>query len=120
MGHGPQSKEDNLKELEVLAQHSAYIKEQGKFAEVFAYNVQDDAPPNVRKANVAAIRAQVEAEAARGRRIIAVTTQLTGSGVVRRLQEDIGPVATFNGRGLTEHPLFKDWINEQIIIALNQ
>ncbi len=118
LGHGPQSKEDNDKELLILANHAAAIKESIGFADVKFYNVQDDAPPNVRKANVAAIRAEVEKASAAGHRIVAVTTQLTASSVVRRLQEDVGPRATFEGRGITEHPLFKDWINEQIEIAL--
>ncbi len=120
LGHGPQSKEDNDKELAILAKHAATIKERLGFAEVKYYNVQDDAPPDVRKANVKAIRADVDSEAAKGRRIIAVTTMLTASSVVRRLKEDVGPKADFEGRGLMEHPRFKDWINEQIEIALAQ
>jgi sirohydrochlorin cobaltochelatase len=118
LGHGPQSKEDNDKELAILANHAAAIKESVGFADVKFYNVQDDAPPDIRKANVAAIRAEVEKAAAAGHRILAVTTQLTASGVVRRLQDDVGPLATFEGRGIMEHPRFKDWINEQIEIAL--
>jgi sirohydrochlorin ferrochelatase len=118
LGHGPQSKEDNDKELAILAKHAAAVKESVGFADVKFYNVQDDAPPDVRKANVAAIRAEVEKASAAGHRIIAVTTQLTASGVVGRLREDVGPLATFEGRGVMEHPRFKDWINEQIEIAL--
>ncbi len=120
LGHGPQSKEDNDKELAILAEHAAKIKKRAGFADVKFYNVQDDAPPDVRKANVEAIRAEVEKASAKGHRIIAVTTQLTASSVVRRLQEDIGPKATFEGRGLMEHPAFKKWINQQIEVALAQ
>ncbi len=120
LGHGPQDKESNDKELVILARHAAAIKERGGFADVKYYNVQDDAPPDVRKANVAAIRADVEAAAAAGRRVIAVHTQLTRSSVVNRLRDDIGPAAAFEGRGVMEHPRFEDWISQQIEIALAQ
>jgi len=120
LGHGPQSKEDNDKELAILAKHAAVIKERGGFADVQFFNVQDDAPPDVRKAHVENIRAKVEEASAAGHRIIAVTTQLTASSVVRRLREDIGPKATFEGRGVMEHPAFKKWINQQIEVALAQ
>ena len=120
LGHGPQSKEDNDKELAILASHAEAIQKRLGFADVKYYNVQDDAPPDVRKANVKAIRADVDGEVAKGRRIIAVTTMLTASSVVRRLKDDIGPQADFEGRGLMEHPRFKDWINEQIENALAQ
>ncbi len=119
MGHGPQSKEDNEKELAILAKHAAYIKSQGGFADVIFANVQDDAPPEVRAANVEAIRARAQAAADKGHHVIAVHTQLTQSSVVNRLKTDIGGIADLNPRGLTEHPRFKDWINEQIALAQN-
>ncbi len=117
LGHGPQSKEDNDKELAILARHADYIKSKGGFAEVIYANVQDDAPPEVRAANVAALRARAQAAADKGHHVIAVHTQLTQSSVVRRLAADIGGIADLNPRGLMEHPRFKDWINAQIMAA---
>lgn len=118
LGHGPQSEEDNKKELAIIEKHAGFIKKQGGFADVMFANVQDDAPPEIREANVAAIRAQAQAAVDKGLRVIAVHTQLTRSSVVGRLREDISGLADFNGRGLMEHPRFEDWIRQEIAAAV--
>lgn len=114
LGHGPQSAEDNAMELETLAHHAEYLRQQGGFADVIYGNVQDDAPPQVRAENVTNLRAQAQAAIDRGHRVIAVHTALTQSGVVQRLQNDIGDLAAFNGKGLMQHPRFVDWLEEVV------
>lgn len=111
MGHGPQSAEDNAKELALMAQHAAYIKESGGFMDVKFANVQDDAPTEVRAANVEAIRANAQAAIDQGHKVLVVTTALTESGVVSRMREDVQGVATFSSKGLMEHPRFSEWID---------
>ncbi|MFW2403947.1 MAG: hypothetical protein ACN4GT_04205 [Gammaproteobacteria bacterium] len=119
LGHGPQSEDDNRKELEILARHAAYIKQEGGFANVVFGNVQDDAPPQVRAANVAALRAQAQAAIDDGYRVIAVHTSLTQSGIVKRLNRDINDLAAFNDKGLMQHPRFADWIDEAVAASLS-
>lgn len=114
VGHGPQSADDNEKELAILSGHAEYVLEQGGFADVLFGNVQDDAPPSVRKANVEALRAEVQAATEMGYRVITVSTSLTQSGIVKRLNDDFGDVTDFNDKGLTQHPRFADWIEQSI------
>jgi hypothetical protein len=119
VGHGPQSEEDNLKELEILARHAEFIKEQGGFAEVIFGNVQDDAPPQVREANVARLRADIDAAIEAGNQVITVTTSLTQSGIMKRLKEDFGDATAFNDKGLVQHPRFGEWISSTLQAALD-
>jgi hypothetical protein len=115
MGHGPQSEEDNAKELALMAQHAAYIKEFGGFMDVKFANVQDDAPTQVRAANVEGIRANAQAAIDQGHKVLVVTTALTESGVVARMRKDVEGVATFSSKGLMEHPRFGEWID--VVVA---
>lgn len=117
MGHGPQSQEDNEKELKILAQHAARLKEEGNFADVKYRNVQDDAPTEVRASNVRAIRGYAQDAIDNGQQVIVVTTALTSSGVVKRMQQDVAGVASFNDKGLMEHPLFGEWIDATVAQA---
>jgi len=118
VGHGPQSAEDNEKELEILARQAAYIKEQGGFAGVIYGNVQDDAPTDIRKQNVAELRSRAQAAIDNGHTVISVSTSLTQSGIVKRLTEDFGDISAFNNKGLTQHPRFADWIDLVVIESL--
>lgn len=115
IGHGPQSAADNAKELEILAGHAEYLKQEGGFADVYFGNVQDDAPTEVRAANVAQIRAWAQEQADASYNVIAVTTALTNSGVVARMSKDVDGVATFNSKGLMENPRFGEWID--VVVA---
>ena len=120
MGHGPQSEEDNAKELEIMGAHADYIKEQGGFADVKFANVQDDAPKSVRAANVEIIRGWAKQAVDAGKGVVVVTTALTDSGVVGRMQADVdGTGAKFNSKGLMEHARFKDWLDDAVKTALS-
>ena len=117
MGHGPQGREDNERELEILSHHAEYLKREGGFMDVKFGNVQDDAPRPLRAANVAMIRGWAQAAIDEGHDVIAVTTALTQSNVVGRMKRDVEGVATFNGKGLMEHPRFGDWIDAVVAEA---
>jgi sirohydrochlorin ferrochelatase len=111
LGHGPQDPTDNEKELAILRRHAAFIKDQGGFHDVLFANVQDDAPTAMRKANVDMVRGWIAKHNAEGHRTIVVTTLLTDSGAMGRLNEDTAELgAEFVRQGLMEHPLFSDWI----------
>lgn len=114
MGHGPQSAEDNEKELVILARHADYVAREGGFAEVKFANVQDDAPTDVRAANVAIIRGWAQDAIDNGQQVIVVTTALTQSGVVGRMKTDVEGVARFNDKGLMQHPRFGAWVDSVI------
>jgi hypothetical protein len=120
MGHGPQSAEDNEKELKTLAGHAAFIAREGGFADVKYANVQDDAPREVRAANVAVIRGWAQAAIDQGQEVIVVTTALTQSNVVGRMKSDVEGLARFNNKGLMLHPRFGDWIDTVIEARLAQ
>jgi len=119
LGHGPQSDADNAQELEILARHAEYLKAEGGYHEVLFGNVQDDAPPEVRAANVAALRTRAQQAIDSGQRVIAVSTSLTQSGIVKRLNRDIGDLAAFNDKGLMQHPLFAGWIEVAVAKSLD-
>jgi hypothetical protein len=114
MGHGPQSAEDNAKELEILAKHAEYLKTNGDFMDVKFGNVQDDSPTAVRAANVERIRGWAKAAMDEGHDVLVVTTALTESGVVARMRNDVEGVAVFNSKGLMENPRFAKWIDAVI------
>lgn len=117
MGHGPQSQADNEKELKILARHAETLKREGGFTDVKFRNVQDDAPTEVRAANVAAIRGYAQDAIDQGHDVIVVTTSLTNSGVVKRMKGDVGDLAEFNDKGVMEHPLFGNWIDKVVAQA---
>jgi hypothetical protein len=119
VGHGPQSEEDNLKELEILAKHATFIKKSGGFADVIWGNVQDDTPPQVRQANVDKLRASAQAAIDKGQRVISVSTSLTQSGIVKRLGEDFGDITDFNNKGLSQHPAFAGWVETTVAESLD-
>jgi hypothetical protein len=114
MGHGPQSAEDNEKELAILARHAEFIEKEGSFRRVRFANVQDDAPTDVRAANVAMIRGWAQSALDEGQSVIVVTTALTQSGVVGRMKQDVAGVARFNDKGLMQHPRFGAWVDSVV------
>ena len=115
LGHGPQSAEDNAKELEILARHAEYIKSEGGYHDVLFGNVQDDAPEGGaggQRSDRSGHRAQDAIDG--GYRVVAVHTALTYSGIVKRLEKDISDLADFNNKGLMMHPRFGDWLDGAI------
>lgn len=114
MGHGPQSAEDNEKELAILSRHADYIAREGGFMDVKFANVQDDAPTAVRARNAAMIRGWAQDGQDQGRDVVVVTTALTQSGALARMKRDVEGVARFNDKGLMQHPRFGAWIDTVI------
>jgi hypothetical protein len=57
---GPDRDTDNKSEMKILGNLSRYIREDGGFAGAEGFTLQDDAPPEVRDANVARLRAKVQ------------------------------------------------------------
>ena len=119
VGHGPSADEDNAEELRVLAGLAKIIKQDGGFASVQGMTLQDDSAPEVRAANVAKLRAAVEASARKGQRVLVVTNLISGRSVQAKLRSDLkGLDYEFNSKGLVNHPNFMKWMGEAIRDAL--
>lgn len=113
VAHGPQDPEDNQKELAIIAQHAEQIRQESDFEDVRYITLQDDAPTKVRAANVEKLRSLVAEVTAEGKTAVLLTTLLTSQGgVSRRIRRDLeGLDYVFADKGLTEHPLFEEWIS---------
>ena len=116
VAHGPQDPEDNQKELAILAQHAAQIRQDSDFEDVRYVTLQDDAPTKVRAANVEKLRSLVAEVTAEGKTVLVLTTLLTSQGGVSgRIRRDLeGLDYVFADQGLAEHPLFKEWISRTV------
>jgi sirohydrochlorin ferrochelatase len=114
-GHGPSSAEDNAEELRVLSGLARIVKQDGGFADVRGMTLQDDAPPEIREANVAKMREVVEAAAKKGQRVLVVTNLIGARTIQAKLRSDLkGLNYEFNPKGLVNHPNFMKWMGEAI------
>lgn len=114
-GHGPSSAEDNAKELQVLAGLAKIVREDGGFAAVHGQTLQDDAPPEVREANVQKLRGLVESAAREGKRVLLVTNLIAARSIQAKLRDDLkGLEFRFNAKGIAQHPSFMKWMTEAI------
>ncbi len=113
--HGPSAAEDNVKQLAVMENLARIIEEDGGFAAVRAATLQDDAPPEVRDANVAKLRGMVEGAVADQKSVIIVTSLMGSRTIQKKLRRDLqGLDYRFNAKGLIQHDLFVEWIGETV------
>ncbi len=111
LGHGPEKYEDNVLELAVLDTHADRIKAKGIFADVRAYNLQDDAPDRIRTNNVNVMRSWIDNADAYGREVVVVGYLLSTRGIQANIATDFeGLTYTFNEKGLSSNPKFIKWI----------
>ena len=114
-GHGPTSTEDNAEELRVLSGLAKIIKQDGGFADVRGMTLQDDAPPEIRAANVKKLREVVETATRNGQRVLVVTNLIGSRTVQAKLRSDLkGLTYEFNPKGLVNHPNFMKWMGEAV------
>jgi sirohydrochlorin ferrochelatase len=114
-GHGPSSAEDNAEELRVLAGLAKIVKMDGGFADVRGMTLQDDAPPEIRDANVRKMREAIEAATQKGQRVLVVTNLVTTRSIQAKLRSDLkGLNYEFNSKGLINHPNFMKWMGESV------
>ena len=115
LGHGPEDYDNNVKELDVLDTHTKRIKKIGLFADVRAYNLQDDAPDNIRTNNVNVMRSWVENANAYGKEVVIVGYLLSTRGIQANIGKDFSGLAySFNEKGMSSHPKFIRWIEEGV------
>ena len=114
-GHGPTSAEDNAEELRVLAGLAKIVKTDGGFADVRGMTLQDDAPPEIREANVKKMREAVESAISKGQKVLVVTNLIGARTVQAKLRSDLkGLDYEFNAKGLVQHPNFMKWMGEAV------
>ena len=119
VAHGPTDATENQIELDALARHAATIKAALGLAGSTAFTLQDDAPADVRDANVARIRERIAAETAAGHRVLVAPVLITGGGYVSmKIRRDFAGLAfEMADRGLAESALFSRWVAEAVSAA---
>lgn len=104
---------DNPNELRILQNLARYVQEDGGFASSGAFILQDDAPPEVRKANVERLRKAVGDEIKAGRQVLIVTNLIGARTIQPKLRSDLKDLDyKFNVKGIAQHPNFITWIGE--------
>ncbi len=120
VAHGPDNDAANQLELNILADHATFIKEQGRFADAQGFTLQDDAPSAVRAANVQRLRDWVRQATDRKQRVIVLTTLLFEGAVHDKIRRDLaGLDYELVIEGVLDNPLFSTWIDDQIAAAAN-
>jgi sirohydrochlorin cobaltochelatase len=118
---GPERDIDNKAEMKVLGNLARYIREDGGFAGAEGFTLQDDAPPAIRDANVARLRAKVTELNGRGITPLVVTNLLGTRTIQPKIREDLKDLDyKFNTKGISQHPTFIKWIEETVRYRLEK
>jgi len=111
VAHGPSFADDNAEELRMLANLAEFMMEDSDFSNVVGMTLQDDAPPEIRDANVERIRAVVEVATTEGKDVLVVTNLMGTRTIQSQLRRDLaGLDYKFNAKGLTQHDNFIKWM----------
>lgn len=119
VAHGPTDDGENQIELAALERHANGIRASLGLAGAAAATLQDDAPTEVRAANVQRLRERMAAETAAGRRVLVAPILMTGGGYVsQKLRKDLdGLDFEMADVGLAQSPLFPLWVEETVAAA---
>ena len=102
-------------QLAMMANIARYVQEDGGFSAVYPATLQDDAPAEVRDANVQKLRGMVTSAAEEGKQVIIVTNLMGSYTIQSKLRKDLkGLDYKFNAKGLVEHDSFIEWIGETV------
>ena len=113
--HGPTFEDDNIQELAMLENIAKVIREDSDFENVVGVTLQDDAPPEIRDANVARLRGMVTEANESGQNVIIVTNLMGTRTVQAKLRKDLkGLDYKFNAKGISSHDNFMKWIMESM------
>jgi len=115
VGHGPEDTEDNIPDLETISMHADRIRAKNEFADVKIINLQDDAIPPIRKSNVKKLRRWIKKADDDGQDVIVVAIAAASHGVQQHIIQDLrGLNYTFAEKGMSEHPLFIEFVESQV------
>ena len=110
VAHGPVDEADNRAQLETMGRMADALRQEG-YAGVYAVTLQDDAPREVRAANVARLRALVEEITARGNKPLVITNLIGTRMVQQSIRRDLNGLGyKYNFRGLVQHEKFVEWV----------
>ncbi len=115
LGHGPEDAKENKAELAHMATHANRIKAESKFSDVKHLTLQDDAPDDVRSANVAMLRKWVAEIDKSGKTPLVVGYLISTRGIQDKIKKDLeGLDYKFQTKGLSAHPNFTAWIRATV------
>lgn len=118
---GPERDVDNREEMKILGNLARYVREDGGFAGAEGYTLQDDAPREIRDANVARLRGRVTELRAKGITPIVVTNLLGTRTIQPKIRSDLdGLDYRFNTKGISQHPTFIKWIEQTVRYRLEE
>lgn len=123
VAHGPEDVEDNGPDLALLQVHADRLKAAGKYSDVKAINLQDDAYPPIRKGNVKELRRWITSAQRSGKTVIVTVAATNSFGVQQHIREDLrGLDYVYAEKGLAEHPNYLQWIQAAVEerLALDQ
>jgi sirohydrochlorin cobaltochelatase len=119
--HGPSEEADNQAQLALMDNLAAIVREDGRFSAVYSATLQDDAPSEVREANVEKLRGMVTAATEAGKEVIIVTNLMGAYTIQSKLRKDLkGLDYKFNAKGLVQHDDFIEWIGETVRLELEE
>jgi hypothetical protein len=119
--HGPSAEADNQLQLALMDNLARIVKEDGGFSAVRSATLQDDAPPEVRSANVEKLRGMVTDAQADGKEVLIVTNLIGAYTIQSKIRKDLkGLDYKFNAKGLVQHDSFVEWIGEVVRVELEQ
>jgi hypothetical protein len=120
--HGPEDARDNQNELANLRKTAEAVQQATGVSAIHAASLQDDAPQAIRQANVNRMRQWIEQQIAAGKKVLVAPVLMTSGGTVTaKLTRDLGGLNyTVADRGITEHPLFDQWVRDTVAAALKQ
>lgn len=120
VAHGPEDDPDNVWDTANLERHAQYLRQNTDYAEVLAINLQDDAPPPVRAANVQKLRAWIQVAKSRGKKSL-VLSFVSSRGLEGRITNDLKELDyTFNPKGFQLHKNFAKWVDATVDRALEE
>ena len=121
VGHGPVNPEYNKKALKVMESLAKEVKASGGFRDVKAWNLQDDAPKEVRSANVKIIRGMIEEVSKNGGTALVVGMLISSRGIQHKIKEDFkGLDYKFYEEGVVTHENFGRWVGEAVTQAISK
>ncbi|OGL40032.1 MAG: hypothetical protein A3C43_08255 [Candidatus Schekmanbacteria bacterium RIFCSPHIGHO2_02_FULL_38_11] len=115
VGHGPVNPDYNKRNIGVMKKIAKEVKASGGFNDVKAWNLQDDAPKNIRDANVEKIRGMIGEATKAGNKVLIVGMLISSRGIQHKLKTDFKDLEyKFNEEGVVKHENFGLWVGEAV------
>jgi len=104
--------------LALLERLATAVKERGGYSDAKWISLQNDAPREIRAANVARMHDWVSEANAQGKNVVIVTNLIAPRTIQNEINRDLsGLKYKFNSKGLTQHPLFEEWLRTSVADA---